>query len=170
MPKENVDGFDFTKDFTSQEMFELLKDEIYKYCKKRYGPFRIDDDTVNCGFDKDCLDYEVNNKLYAVMKIHVYVRLGSQYRDFVLIVTPFNCYIRKWGDESCLCDEKKNFEITKTFRKIMKEKYGEVYVEAGKVFSQEVREFKTGLEEDLFKHKKKLINMKYEDDVKSFDL
>ena len=32
------------------------------------------------------------------------------------------------------------------------------------------REFKIGLEEDTFKHKKKLINMKYEDDVKNFEL
>lgn len=170
MPKENIDGFDFTKDFTSREMFALLKDEIYAYCEKRYEPFPINDETVNCGFDPTCLDYETNNKLYSVMKFHVYVRLGSQYRDFVLIITPFNCYERKWGDERCLNDDIKNEEISKAFRKIMKDKYGEVYVEAGKIFSQEVREFKIGLEEDLFKHKKKLINMKYEDDVKNFDL
>ena len=170
MSKENIDGFDFTKDFTSREMFALLKDEIYTYCEKRYEPFPINDETVNCGFDVNCLDYETNNKLYSVMKFHVYVRLGDQYRDFTLIITPFNCYVRKWGDERCLNDDIKNVEISKAFRKIMKDKYGEVYVQAGKIFSQEVREFKIGLEEDLFKHKKKLINMKYEDDVKGFSL
>ena len=104
------------------------------------------------------------------MKFHVYVRLGDQYRDFALIITPFNCYERKWGDARCLNDDIKHVELTKAFRKIMKDKYGEVYVQAGKIFSQEVREFKIDLEEDLFKHKKKLINMRYEDDVKNFEL
>lgn len=170
MPKENISGFDFTKDFTEQELFDLLKDEIVKCCEERYR-LNENDMMFKPTFSGEVLAYEVNNKLYSVRKILVDYKVpDNTWRNIVLIVTPFNCYVRNWGEDSILDDKQKHEGLTTAFRKIMKDKYGEVYIQAGKIFSQEVREFKIGLEEDLFKHKKKLINMKYEDDVKNFEL
>ena len=67
MPKENVDGFDFTKDFTEQEMYDLLKSDIVEMCNLVYAPYKVvDDEKVNCGFMSGVLAYEINNKLYSV--------------------------------------------------------------------------------------------------------
>ena len=170
MSKENIEGFDFTKDFTQQDLFEMMKSGIYKYCEKKYDPFKINDETVMCGFDKLSLNHEMDDKLYGTMKWKIIVKLGSGYRDFILYITPFNCYIKKWGENNCLTNESRNEELTIQFRKIMMNKYGNVYAEACRSFLKEARDLEISLEESLNRHKQKLIETKYDKELDMLEL
>lgn len=170
MPKENIEGFDFTKDFTEQELFELLKNEIIQMCAELYAPYRVSEDNLVCRFGGNALAYEVNGKLYSSFKWHVFVKSGAVYKDYILMITPFNCYLRKWGDETSFSDKNKKQNLTKVFRNIMKDKYGKGYTDAGKNFAKEVKDLREALEEDLYNHKKKLLNIAYNEEIENFEL
>ncbi len=171
MAKENIEGFDFTKYFTEKEMYDLLKNEIVEVCNQAYAPYKVVDDTkINCGFMGDVMAYEINNKLYSVMKWRIYVRTGPVYTDYVLTITPFNCYWRKWGDNDFLSDKNKHEKLTQAIRRIMKERYGEVYMEAGRKFYEEVRDFKIELEKNTYIAKRKKILQQADAQIDSFEL
>ncbi|MBQ8615817.1 MAG: hypothetical protein IJ415_04550, partial [Clostridia bacterium] len=136
-----------------------------------YAPYKVVNvEQVNCCFMKDVLAYEINNKLYKVMKWRIYVRTGSVYTDYVLTITPFNCYWRKWGDGEFLSEKNTHEKLTQALRKIMKERYGEVYMEEGKKFYEEVRDFKIELEKNTYIAKRKKILQQADEQIDSFVL
>lgn len=169
--KEDISKFDFTKDFAEQEVWEKLKEEIIKEIQECLNPWRYNGENLACSFGGDVLAYEVNDKLYPVMKWRILAKQSSGYgKYFMLTITPFNCYWWKWGDKESFNDDSKHIDLTKAFRSIMRDKYGEAWKTACKDFLIEVKDLQIGLERASFEHRAKIIQNKYEDDANLVEL
>ena len=168
MPKENIEGFDFTKDFTEQQVYDMLKGEILSASKRSYGGW-INEEDVRVKFVGDCLFYEVNSKLYSAMKFDLDIKTNQGWRRNVAVVTPFNCYWYRYGDQINYSNDK-HIELTRTHRNFMKAQYGKVWSDACKSYLADVRDMRKDLETDLFNHRVKCIENDYKRDVDIVDL
>lgn len=166
MPKENIDGFDFTKDYTPQEIYEMLKDEILTACGESVG-MQVSDEEVELGSKSICMVHEMNNKLYSAFSIQVLVKVSdSIWKDYALRITPFNCYWQRFIENCEINNNNRNIDLTKALRRVMKEKYGKVYVDAKNSFINEVKDFKVELETNVYNHRVSVINRQYAEDLK----
>ena len=122
MGKENIEGFDFTKDFTEQSIYELLKDEILKDLKVCLTK-DITEEDVKVKYNGECMSYEQNNKLYSAFKLGILARTQiGIWKEFVLLITPFNCYFYRWNENLDFRNDKQ-VNLTKEHRINMKIKY-----------------------------------------------
>lgn len=170
MPKENIEGFDFTKDFSEQSIYELLKESIVKDLEISLGGLNLTEDDVKVKYNGECMSYEQNNKLYPAFKLGVLVRMQvGIWKEFVLLITPFNCYFYRWNDNLDFRNDK-NTKLTREHRTNMKIRYGEVYKKACKEFIEDVKNSRIDLEENLHKHRVNVINNDCERDMNIVDL
>lgn len=169
MPKENIEGFDFTKDFTEQSIYELLKEEILENFKVSFAADLTEDD-IKVKYNGECMSYEQNNKLYSAYKLGILVRTGiGIWKEYVLLITPFNCYFYRWNENLDFRNDKQ-VNLTKEHRSNMKMRYGEVYKKACREFIEDVKNFRIDLEENLHNHRINVINNDCERDMNIVDL
>ena len=169
MSKEILNGCDFTIDFKEREIYELYKNEILKEIRNRVGDF-VTEEYVKVRFGGECLSYEQNNKLYSSMKLKFEVKtLGTIWKEFVLLITPFNCYFYRLQDG---LNEKKDrhSELTTMHRLNMITNYGDNWKAACKKYINEVEDFKIDLEKSLYEYKVRIIKNNSEQDMNIVEL
>ena len=130
----------------------------------------VNEECVRVRYNGEVMAYEQNNKLYSSVKLKFEVRTPiGIWKEFVLLITPFNCYFYRWNENIDFRNDK-HIEFTKLHRSTMKEKYGEVYKNACKKFITEVREMRSDLERELYQHKIKVINNDFSRDIELVNL
>lgn len=144
--KKNIKDFDFTE-FEVEE----IADAIAVALERRehwltFGPVSC------CGVSRfKCKVEELGDKkLYPVCYIDMEVSITGQTTNCIVELNPFGCEEVR-GDKVYATVSN---VVTRAFRKFMREKFGNVYVEANNNFWNEVKE--NGVEEVLNKATKEI--------------
>ena len=144
--KKNIEGFDFTE-------FEIdeIADAIATALERReywmtFGPVSC------CGVNRfKCKVEELGDKkLYPVCYIDMEVSITGQTTNCIIELNPFGCEEVR-GDKVYATVSN---VVTIVFRKFMREKFGNVYVEANNNYWNNVKE--SGVEEVLNKATKEI--------------
>ena len=102
MAKENIEEYDFTKDFSEREVYEMYKTQILGNLKQCLGDY-VNEECVRVRYNGEVMAYEQNNKLYSSVKLKFEVRTPiGIWKEFVLLITPFNCYFYRWITHICI--------------------------------------------------------------------
>ena len=167
MPIENIASYDFTKNLNSEQIFGYLKNGLVEELRERYSVDVVGENYLKLEKkDSDCLIYEMNDKLYPGIQLAVVNNSDCFRITYVLTVTPFNVFIRKPGLSSVEYNEDtKSIRLTKIHRKVMKEMFGELYVEAKEEFIDEVKDVQLKFAQIEHDNLIRQINEKHKNDL-----
>lgn len=169
MAIENVDGFDFAKDFTNGEMYEMLKVGILHACEKSAG-YSLVDKNIYLKSGEKIVVYEENDKLYPAMKWEIDLWIPNNTERYFLTITPFNCYFRKIPTGYSPNENDRHVELTRIHRNNMKSKYGKTYTQACRAFIDELCDLELQDEKQVYENKVRRIKEKYVDDINIIEL